>query len=132
MACYFHDILVHSPDIKYYLCHVQQVLDQLGKSAMRTNWKKYSLFQMEIEFVGHKISGDGMLPQSSKIEQIVEFSKPTNSNQLCAFLGLAACYRKFIRNYLSVVEPYLHFYAKARVLIGVTVVRMHLCQQRIC
>ena len=81
---------------------------------MRTNWKKCSLFQMEIEFVGHKISEAGMLPQNSKTEQIVELSRHTNSNQLRAFLGLAGYYRKFIQNYSSAVEPLFALLRKSK------------------
>ncbi|KAG1792513.1 uncharacterized protein HD556DRAFT_1197662, partial [Suillus plorans] len=50
--------------------------------------KKTSLFNMEVDFLGHHISAQGIEPDKSKVARILDWPIPQRANDVCAFLGL--------------------------------------------
>jgi hypothetical protein len=55
--------------------------------------------------VGHRLTTQGLLPDSDKVITVREFPVPTNTRQLKGFLGLAGYYRKFIPNFSKIAKP---------------------------
>lgn len=55
-----------------------------------------SIFVTEVEYLGHKISGDGISPNPRKLDAIKRAPKPENITQLRAYLGLVNFYSKFV------------------------------------
>ncbi|KAI8429895.1 hypothetical protein MSG28_000375 [Choristoneura fumiferana] len=84
----------------------------LGDDRLKVNLTKRSFFQTDIEYLGHKISKDGIRPTNSKIQEaITKATPPTNAQELRSFLGLVNFYEKFI--------PHLHsFCADLHALTG--------------
>ena len=58
-----------------------------------------------LQFLGHIITKDRILPDSDKIKAVKEYSIPQNLTQLRAFLGLASYYRRFIKNFSQIATP---------------------------
>jgi hypothetical protein len=50
--------------------------------------KKSSLFNLQIDFLGHHISARGVEADPKKIEHIQAWPMPKKCNDVCAFLGL--------------------------------------------
>ena len=57
----------------------------------------------EVEYLGHKISQDGLRPTEEKIKAIRDAPKPVNVSQLKAFLGLLNYCGKFLPNLSSIL-----------------------------
>jgi hypothetical protein len=55
--------------------------------------------------LGHKVSGEGILPDPQKSAAISQHPPPTNVKELMKFLGLFSYYRKFIREFSTVAQP---------------------------
>ncbi|KAG8501232.1 hypothetical protein CXB51_003367 [Gossypium anomalum] len=51
-------------------------------------------FVVEVGFLGHIVSGDGIRVDSSKISSIVDWKPPKNVTEVRSFLGLAGYYRR--------------------------------------
>jgi YD repeat-containing protein len=47
-----------------------------------------SLFNLEVDFLRHRISAHGIKPDKSKVTQILEWPTPQKSNDVRSFLGL--------------------------------------------
>ncbi|GBG89126.1 hypothetical protein CBR_g48835 [Chara braunii] len=47
----------------------------------------------------------GLAPKATKVAAVQEWSRPANISDVQSFLGLASYYRKFIKNFSSIVSP---------------------------
>ena len=56
-------------------------------------------------YLGHKLTTQGLLPDSEKVAAVREFPTPTNTRQLKQYLGLSGYYRKFIPNFSKIAKP---------------------------
>lgn len=72
---------------------------------MQLNWNKCVIGVTELEFLGHKITKDGIIPSDSKIEALVSFRRPANANETRSFLGLANYLNRYIPNLATIDEP---------------------------
>lgn len=82
-----------------------QVLSRLKNRNVELNWDKCVFRVSQLEFLGHKISPNGISPSDIKIQAVVSFREPRNEGELRSFLGLANYMNKFIPNLATIDEP---------------------------
>jgi len=58
--------------------------------------KKMALFCTEIDFLGHRISANGVEADASKVKQILDWPIPASSSDICSFLGLVRYLDQFL------------------------------------
>src|SRR6267154_693809 len=102
---YVDDILVYNANFDDHLKSLKEVFDRLRKANMRLNGKKCSFGIPEITYLGHKISGEGIRMDDSKIEVVKKWAIPTTVKHIRAFLGLTNYFRRFVRNYARLALP---------------------------
>lgn len=61
--------------------------------------------QKEVEYLGHKISSEGICPTAEKLRAIKDAPAPQNTQQLRSFIGLINYYSKFLPNLASRLAP---------------------------
>lgn len=101
------DILCLSNSVPSHLMHLKSLFEVFRKNNMTLNFKKSKFFREEIDFLGHKITRDGIKPQPEKVEAIKKFPTPKNVKQLKGFLGLTNYYSKFTKYYSDTTYPLL-------------------------
>jgi hypothetical protein len=69
--------------------------------------------------VDHRLTTQGLLPDSNEVVAVREFPVPTNTRQLKGFLGLAGYYRRFIPNFSKIAKPLTELLRKMLLLCGI-------------
>ena len=64
------------------------VMKALIASHLFCNPKKCDFFLTEMDFLGHHISAQGIEPNKSKIQKMLDWPVLTNPTEVRAFLGL--------------------------------------------
>jgi hypothetical protein len=59
----------------------------------------------EVNFLGFKVSKDGLLPNQERVSTIANLPPPKNVTETKRFLGLVSYYRRFIKNLSNIAEP---------------------------
>ncbi|GBG80375.1 hypothetical protein CBR_g30743 [Chara braunii] len=105
MVVYLDDILVFSKTAREHAEHLALVFQSLRDSQYKINREKFSFGVPSVIYLGHVISRDGMAPEAAKIAAIQEWPQPQTVRDVRSFMGLASYYRKFVRNFSTVVAP---------------------------
>ena len=95
VTVYLDGILVTGKTTAEHLANLDEVLSRLEKAGMRLKQTKCKFLLPEVEYLGHKITKDGLKPSDSKLEAISKAPVPKNVSELKAFLGLVNYYGKF-------------------------------------
>ncbi|CBY08090.1 unnamed protein product [Oikopleura dioica] len=67
--------------------------------------KKCNLCMRETDFLGHKISSDGISPTSKHLKAVEDFQPPTDRNELKRYLGMVNYNIKFIKSGSAILAP---------------------------
>ncbi|GBG75978.1 hypothetical protein CBR_g21220 [Chara braunii] len=105
VVVYLDDILVFSRTLEEHQGHLRQVLEKLREANFKINAKKCDWAKTQVLYLGHVLDGDGVKPEDRKIAAIRDWPTPRTLTELRSFLGLANYYRKFVRNFSTIVAP---------------------------
>lgn len=79
---------------------------------MQLKQSKCKFLMAEIEYLGHRITKEGLKPAESKVRTISQAPAPRNVSELKAFLGLLNYYGKFLPNLSTTLAPLHKLLAK--------------------
>ena len=102
---YIDDVLVFSRTAEDHVEHLRAVLDRLRKAGLKLKPKKCHFVRQSIEYLGHMITPEGLLPNPHLTEAVRSIPVPTNVTGVRQFLGLASHYRRFVKNFAKIASP---------------------------
>jgi hypothetical protein len=105
VVIYFDDIIVFSNNKEDHLQHLKNILDALRKHQLHANLKKCRFLQESLVFLGFFTLVEGVEMDSEKVRGILEWPSPRSITKVRSYHGLATFYRKFIRNFSSIITP---------------------------
>ncbi|RVW74853.1 Transposon Ty3-G Gag-Pol polyprotein [Vitis vinifera] len=85
--------------------HLKQVMRTLRAEKFYINLKKCTFMSPSVVFLGFVVSSKGVETDPEKIKAIVDWPVPTNIHEVRSFHGMATFYRRFIRNFSSIMAP---------------------------
>lgn len=105
--CYLDDVLIAGKNIDECKAKLKLVLERLREANIKVNWEKCKFFVTHLDYLGHVLSENGLLPCQSKVATIQKAKIPKNTTELKSFLGMINYYNKFIPH-LSAKLSYLY------------------------
>lgn len=103
---YLDDILVFSNTKSQHLEYLQILFQRLNDYGLTINLKK-SVFCVEsVEFLGHRVTAEGLKPTSQRIEFFKNLSKPLTISGLRKLMGVFNFYSRFVKNAAQFMAPF--------------------------
>lgn len=102
---YMDDVIVFAPTKESHETRLRNVIQRLNEFNVTLNKEKCVYGVNEIDFLGHRLSSDGIKPTHDKILAIKQFREPHSTEEVRSFLGLVNYLGKFIPNLATVSEP---------------------------
>ena len=109
---FIDDILIYSQMMEENYDLLCLVLQCLWEHKLYGNLSKFSFYQLNIHYLGHVISDEGIVMDLAKIKAIMEWPAPTNVPEVPSFMGLAGYYWRFIKGFSKIENPFKEFQKK--------------------
>lgn len=102
---YLDDLVIVGSNISDHEEKLKLLFQRLSNNNLKLQPDKCEFMKKEIIYLGHKLSQNGVEPDSAKIESIINFPIPKSSKNIKQFLGLTGYYRRFIPNFAAIAKP---------------------------
>ncbi|XP_031570808.1 uncharacterized protein K02A2.6-like [Actinia tenebrosa] len=105
VSVYIDDVLVTGRHDTEHLSNLRGVLTRLQENGLCLQMTKCQFMLPEVEYLGFKVTKDGINPTESKVRAIKEAPTPTNVNELRTFIGLVNYYARLLPNLAHRMAP---------------------------
>lgn len=102
---YMDDIIIIGFSEQNHLDNIRDIFDTCRRYNLRINPNKCDFFRHEVNFLGHKCTSNGLLPDPSKINSITNYPRPKDKSETKRFVAMANYYRRFIKNFATITKP---------------------------
>jgi len=102
---YLDDLVCVSADFEMHLRLVQEILQKFREANLMLNLEKCHFFVQETEYLGYRLSRDGISPMKEKVDAILDFPVPNTKRKLRRWIGVCKWYRQFIPHFAELTAP---------------------------
>ena len=102
---YLDDIIVFSSTWEEHLARLRQVFERLRHTNLKLGAEKCTFAAKEVSNLGHRVTEEGLLPDSSLLAAIREIPPSKTATEVRSFLGLAGYYRLYVKNFVAIAGP---------------------------
>ena len=102
---YLDDVIVFSETPEEHLMRMRVVFDHLREHGLKLKPSKCDVFKMEINYLAHHVSKEGVWPSKKNLESIAQCPPPDTYTKVKSFVGLVGHYRCFIKGFAKIAVP---------------------------
>ncbi|XP_043238246.1 uncharacterized protein K02A2.6-like [Amphibalanus amphitrite] len=103
--CYLDDLLVFAEDEQQLLQRLDEVLGRLERQGLRLAAQKCQLAVSEVEFLGWKVTADGIAPTDGGVAAVLQAPEPKDVSQLRSLLGSITYFGRLLPDLSTVLAP---------------------------
>jgi hypothetical protein len=96
MLAYLDDIIVLGKNFKDHLNNLRKVFERFRQYNLKFKPKKCVLFGTEVDFLGRRVSREGVSIPECKVKSVLQWPRPTTKTDIESFLGFINYHRDFI------------------------------------
>ena len=105
VECFQDDVLLHSKTTKDHERLKTEVFQRVKESGLTLNRKKCEFDKDQIEFLGHIVTREGIRPDPSKLEAILQMPDPASVPELRRWLGMVNYLGRFLPDLSQHLAP---------------------------
>lgn len=105
VVVYLDDILIFSRNLQSHHHHVKEVLTRLHLNRLYCKLEKCLFEQHSVPFLGYVISGTKLEMDPSKVQAVLDWTRPATLKAIQRFIGFSNYYRKFIKGFSALIAP---------------------------
>lgn len=109
---YLDDVIIYGQTLDEHMSRLRMVLTRLREAGLKLSPKKCFFLNTEVAFLGHLVSGDGVLPNPDNVNKLVHWPQPKNLTEVRGLIGLGSYYRRFVKDFAHIVKPLVHLTKK--------------------
>ena len=102
---YLDNIIVFSSTWEEHLARLRQVFERLRHANLKLGAEKCTFAAKEVSYLGHRVTEEVLLPDSSILAAIREIPPPKAATEVRSFLGSAGYYRRYVKNFAAIANP---------------------------
>ena len=102
---YLDDVIIFSRTEEKHLERMCVVFNRLREHGLKLKPSKCEVFRMEINYLAHHVSKEGVLPSKKNLEAIAQCPPPDTYTKVKSFVGLVGHYRRFIKGFANIAAP---------------------------
>ena len=103
---YLDDVIVYSKTPEEHLQGMCVIFDCLSEHGLKLKPTKCDLFRMELIYLAHHVSKDGVKPSKKNVTPIIVCSPPKTYTDIQLFTGVLGHYRCFIKGFMHIAAPF--------------------------
>ena len=103
--CFIDDIICFSKTFEEHLEHLKLILSRLQTAGIKLKPSKCTFAKESVTYLGHLISVGELRPDSGNVEKIRDLPAPTTRREVRSFIGMAAYYRCFVKDFSRRAKP---------------------------
>lgn len=105
IVIYFDNLYLTGSNDKEHLETLEAVLKRCKERGLNIKRSKCEFMVDEIDFLGYRLTKEGISPQPKKVEAVLKAPAPSSLQELRAYLGMLNYYSKFLPNISHRLAP---------------------------
>jgi hypothetical protein len=105
VVVFIDDILIYSENEEDHTEHLRVVLTRLREHQLYAKFSKCESWLHEVPFLGHVLFNGGIMVDSTKVQEVLDWNAPISVHEVRSFLGLAGYYHRFILDFSKIAKP---------------------------
>ena len=105
VSAYLDHILVHTRTKEEHLFALDKVLEAHVDAGIKLKAKKTFLFEKAVDFLGHRMSAEGITLSSRHLDYIEAIKVPTSGKEVQQLVGVLQYFSSFIPQFLQLMSP---------------------------
>ena len=106
---YLDNIVIFLQTAEEHLYCLCVIFDWFREHNLKLKPSNCHFFRNEITYLAHQVSKDGVCPGNLNLETIAECAPPQTYMEVHAFLGLVGQYRRFIKGFVCIAQPFSEY-----------------------
>ena len=102
---YLDDIIIYSSTWEAHIQALDDVFRRLRAANLRVSAPKCALGQTEMQYLGHLVTREGILPDEANVQAVMDASAPNTVKDVRSFLGMANYYSQFVSGFAAIAKP---------------------------
>ncbi len=109
---YMDDLISQGGSFQEMLQNIEELFQICREWRLKLNASKCMFFGKKVNFLGYEVSPTGIKISPEKLAAISQLKSPTSLKTLQGFIGYVNYFRKLVRGYSALIQPFQHLLVK--------------------